>query len=163
MAYCKNCGQMINEGAAFCANCGAPVEAQPTQQQAVTPTVGGDADVQSNRGIAWLSYAGLLFLVPMLARKNSEYCRFHVKQGIALFGLEVAYTITKILLMVIIGAIFRFSVVYVVFNTLFNLVYILFTVLTIIGIVNAATGKKVELPIIGKIPFITNLVDKIVK
>lgn len=31
----------------------------------------------------------------------------------------------------------------------------------IIGIVRAATGKQIELPLIGKIPFIKTLMDKI--
>ena len=47
------------------------------------------------------------------------------------------------------------------FNVLFNLGTIFFVVLMVIGIVNAASGKMKEPPLIGKIPFIANLMDKI--
>ncbi len=142
-------------------------EAQP-QQAYGAPVV--DDDVQSNKGIAWLSYLGLLLLIPLFARKKSGYCRFHVTQGAILFVLDIAYLIVTRILLAIINAIFPgswwyyfyvHSAVYNVFNIIFNLGTIFFLVLAIIGIVNAATGKKAELPLIGKIPFLTALMDKI--
>jgi len=36
-----------------------------------------------------LSYCGLLCFVPLFMHKNDEFVQFHVKQGIALFMLEV--------------------------------------------------------------------------
>lgn len=181
MAFCKNCGQQMNDDAVFCANCGTPVEGaaqqQASQQQApqqqvpVNPQVmGPEADVQQNRGIAWLSYVGLLFLIPLFVRKASAYCQYHVKQGATLFACNIAYFIAKSIILAIIDAIipgeryFGFvfhSGVYNVFNVIFNLGAIFFVVLMIIGIVNAASGKMKELPLIGKIPFIANLMDKI--
>ena len=146
----------------------APQGYQAPVQQPATP----EADVQQNRGIAWLSYVGLLFLIPMFARKESEYCQFHVKQGATLFAVELAYTIVTRILLAIINAIFpgdwflyfySYSAVYNVFNVLFSAGYIFLTVLAIIGIVNAATGKKNELLLIGKIPWIAKLLDKFYK
>ncbi len=146
----------------------APQGYQAPVQQPATP----EADVQQNRGIAWLSYVGLLFLIPMFARKESEYCQFHVKQGATLFAVEVAYTIVTRILLAIINAIFpgdwflyfySYSAVYNVFNVIFSAGYIFLTVLAIIGIVNAATGKKNELLLIGKIPWIAKLLDKFYK
>ena len=146
----------------------APQGYQAPVQQPATP----EADVQQNRGIAWLSYVGLLFLIPMFARKESEYCQFHVKQGATLFAVEVAYTIVTRILLAIINAIFpgdwflyfyAYSAVYNVFNVIFSAGYIFLTVLAIIGIVNAATGKKNELLLIGKIPWIAKLLDKFYK
>ncbi len=182
MAFCKNCGQQMNDDAVFCANCGTPVDnaqqaqsqqqAQQNYQAPVQPTVvTGDADVQQNRGLAWLSYVGLLFLVPLFARKNSAYCQFHVKQGVTLCACEIVYLIAKSILLAIINAIapghytwygyYTHSTLYNVFNIIFGLVYIFFVVVMIIGIVSAAKGEKKELPLIGKIPFIANLMDKI--
>ncbi len=146
----------------------APQGYQAPVQQPATP----EADVQQNRGIAWLSYVGLLFLIPMFARKESEYCQFHVKQGATLFAVELAYTIVTRILLAIINAIFpgdwfiyfySYSAVYNVFNVIFSAGYIFLTVLAIIGIVNAATGKKNELLLIGKIPWIAKLLDKFYK
>ena len=55
------------------------------------PYVTPDMDVQQSKGIAWLSYMGLLFLIPMFVRRQSDYTRFHVKQGVTLFAVELAY------------------------------------------------------------------------
>lgn len=146
----------------------APQGYQAPVQQPVTP----EADVQQNRGIAWLSYMGLLFLIPMFAKKDSEYCQFHVKQGATLFAVELAYAIVTRILLAIINAVFpgdwflyfySYSTVYNVFNVIFSAGYIFLTVLAIIGIVNAATGKKNELLLIGKIPWIAMLLDKFYK
>ena len=171
MSFFKNFGLQINDDAAFCPNCGTTVgNAQQPQQAPVQPqVVSGDADVQQNKGIAWLSYVGLLFLIPLFVRKTSEYCKFHVKEGANVCACELAYTIaTRILLLIIdlptrtyyYGFYFHSSIYYV-FNTIFSLGFIFFTVMSIIGIVNAATGKTVEIPLLGQIPFIKNLMDKI--
>ena len=177
MAFCKNCGQELKEGVQFCASCGTPVDpqpqqeapqqqAQPQQQTQYAPPVD---DVAANKGIAWLSYMGPLFLVPMFARKFSKYCQFHVKQGITLCAAAIAYGITINILLLIIGLIFPggsflgyhyHSGVYNFFNLVFNLGYIFFTVMSIIGIVNAATGKEKQLPLFGSIKIFDGLMDK---
>ena len=151
---------------------------QNYQQGYAQPYVTPDMDVQQSKGIAWLSYMGLLFLIPMFVRKDSDYTRFHVKQGATLFAVELAYGVTYGILMAIINAIFPghytysylyylpsyyvHSDVYNVFSFLLGLGYIFFLVLAIIGIVNAATGKRKELFLIGKIPWIATLLDKTV-
>lgn len=191
MAFCQNCGQQMPENANVCPYCGTAVNAQAAQQAAqaapqqetaqqapqqnytapVNPTVMPDQDVQQNRGLAWLSYVGLLFLIPMFVKKESPYCQYHVKQGATLCAVEIAYLITKSILLAIINAIFPgynyygfivHSGVYNVFSILFNLAYIFLVVLMIIGIVNAAKGNKKDLPLISKIPWINTLLDKTV-
>lgn len=183
MAFCQQCGQQLPENANVCPNCGTFVNAQaaPQQespQQVVPQQVEAtpDMDVQQNKGIAWLSYVGLFFLIPMFVKKESPYCQHHVKQGATLFATELAYTIATQILLAIIGAIFPgytyyglyfnytvHSNVYNIFSVLFNLGSIFFLVMAIIGIVNAATGKVKELPLISKIPWIANLLDKFYK
>ena len=184
MAFCKNCGQQLNDGAEFCANCGTSQSAQQpqannnqAQQQApIQPQVmTGDADVQATKSVAWLSYLGILFLIPMFAKKTSDYCRFHVNQGATFFALELAYTIVTEILKAICRAVFPGQWKYALFTAYYydqhiitKIVSIIFAlgsialcVLAIIGIVNAATGKKKELPLIGQIPVIGDLLDKI--
>lgn len=46
-------------------------------------------DIKENKGIAALSYIGILCLVPLLAKKESKYCQVHAKQGLALFLFEI--------------------------------------------------------------------------
>lgn len=151
---------------------------QNYQQGYAQPYVTPDMDVRQSKGIAWLSYMGLLFLIPMFVRRQSDYTRFHVKQGVTLFAVELAYGVTYSILMAIINAIFPghytysylyylpsyyvHSSVYNVFSFLLGLGYIFFLVVAIIGIVNAATGKRKELPLIGKIPWLATLLDKTV-
>ena len=150
-----------------------PGYAAPVQQPYVTP----EMDVQQSRGIAWLSYMGLLFLIPMFVKKYSDYTRFHVKQGVTLCAFELAYSITSWIILAIINAIFPghytysyyyyyvptyyvHSGVYNVFSVLLGLGSIFFLVMAIIGIVNAASGKRKEIPLFGKIPWFSNLLDK---
>ena len=242
MAFCKQCGQQLIDGAAFCPYCGTPVAAQQPaqdvqpeqpfdntqpqgyeQQQGYNQQQGygqpqgydqqqgygqpqgyeqpqgygqqqyqqygqqqyqqqyqqygqqpnnqlyADDDVRRNKGIAWLSYFGILFLIPMFAKKESPFCQYHVKQGATLFCVNLIYFIITRIFLAIVGAIFpghynyyfyQNSGVYTFFRVIFSLGSILFFVLAIIGIVNAAGGKYKELPIIGKIPFIAKLLDK---
>ena len=42
-------------------------------------------DVEENKVIACLSYVGILFLIPMLAKKDSRFCQENAKQGIVMF------------------------------------------------------------------------------
>ena len=142
---------------------------QTPPQGYAQPYVTPDMDAQQNKGTAWLSYLGLLVLIPLFTKKYSEYTRFHVKQGATLCVVEFAYGILFSIIRSIIPP-FTFSYaytitvnpVYTVFNVIYWIGMVTFTVLAIIGIVNSATGKRKELPLIGKIPWIANLLDKTV-
>lgn len=50
-------------------------------------------DVQNNKVMGILAYFGILFLIPLLAAKDSQYARFHTNQGIVLFIFSVALNI----------------------------------------------------------------------
>ena len=97
-------------------------------------------DIQQNKVMAVLAYFGLLFLIPMLAAKESKYAKFHTNQGLTLWlaNLIVSVVSSIIALIPIIGAIVA------------GLISLVMFALMILGIVNAATGKAKELPVIGK-------------
>lgn len=42
-------------------------------------------DIEQNKAIACLSYLGILFLIPMLAKKDSQFAQQHAKQGLVMF------------------------------------------------------------------------------
>lgn len=103
-------------------------------------------DIQSTKGLACLSYLGILFLIPMFVNKNSAYTRYHVNQGIVLFIFDIAVLVVAS----IIGFIVTFTGL-TLLSFIVTLLYILQIVLIIMGIVNAVSGKVKPLPIIGGI------------
>jgi len=42
-------------------------------------------DVEENKVLACLSYVSILFLIPMLVKKDSKFCQAHAKQGLIMF------------------------------------------------------------------------------
>lgn len=92
-------------------------------------------DIENNKVIALFSYLGILFIVPLIAGKDSPFCRFHANQGIVLFLTAIVCNVFAF-----IPGIRWVAVV----------LRILCTALAILGIINAVTGKAKELPVIGK-------------
>lgn len=131
MKYCFKCGTQIDDAAAFCPTCGTN---QNTQQN--SSVFDESKDAEDNKVYAVLSYIGLLFLVPLLAAKDSPYARFHANQGIVLFIACVVFAALCGVPFVgwLIGAIGEIGSV----------------VLMIMGIISAWKGEKKELPFIGK-------------
>ena len=178
MAFCGKCGTQMNDGVKFCPSCGAPneatapaapatlvQEAPPVQQNpapqqadfgakmaalnntADTTAEFDKADIDQNKGMSILAYFGPLVLIPILAAKNSKFARYHSNQGLVLLLAAIAYGIVYGILSTIIYAI-SWRLGFIV--SIIGLVSILFTVLAIIGIINAVNGRAKELPIIGK-------------
>ena len=104
-------------------------------------------DINQNKIMAILAYFGILVVIPIFAAKESKFARFHANQGLVLFIASVAY---KIMLEIIKSIIVSISTGLLIITTILGLTYLVFIVLGIMGIVNAATGKAKELPIIGK-------------
>lgn len=48
-----------------------------------------ELDAQQNSGVAALSYLWILFIIPLLGKRNSKFAQFHAKQGLVLFGIEL--------------------------------------------------------------------------
>ena len=104
-------------------------------------------DINQNKIMAILAYFGILVVIPIFAAKESKFARFHANQGLVLFIASVAYWI---MLEIIKSIIVSISTGLLLITTILGLTYLVFMVLGIMGIVNAATGKAKELPIIGK-------------
>lgn len=112
------------------------------------------ADIEQNKVMAILSYFGFLVIIPILAAKESKFARYHANQGLILFIAMIGWSIADYILTAILRALLWRSMglweIYSLCSTVLNLVYIVFTVLAVIGIVNALNGKAKELPVIGK-------------
>lgn len=101
-----------------------------------TPDSTGDFDlndVKANKGMAVLAYFGILVLIPILARKDSPFARYHSNQG---------------LILLICGVIS--GVLGKIWGPLGTITGIICFILFILGIVNAANGRAKELPVVGK-------------
>ena len=168
MAFCTNCGSKIDDGARFCPECGAPVapekrDSEPWEEEKKdfgtkinelnnTPDTTSEFDpndIQSNKVMAVLAYLGILVLVPLFAARESRYARFHTNQGLVLAITEFVWTFVTRIIVGVFGYI-NTSVASIIGNVC-GLVNILFAVLVVIGIINAAKGTAKELPIIGNI------------
>ncbi len=165
MAFCGKCGTQLPEGSNACPNCGAATnpnaqqngaQQQNTQQGGFNAAVNNftntknttgefdPADIQNNKIMAVLAYIGILFLVPLLAAKDSKFARFHANQGLVLFLADIIVGIASGILVWI-----------PIIGWLISLVLsIALFVFMIIGIVNAAQGQAKELPLIGSIKIV---------
>ena len=136
MSFCPRCGAKISGEARFCAACGATTQPQSERPRPIV--MGANDDVSENKGYAILAYLWLLFLVPLLAAKDSPFARFHTNQGIWLFiGWGACSTLYYL-------PIIRWA--------LAPLVSIGLLVFVIMGIVHAAQGEMRQLPLIDKLP-----------
>lgn len=170
MAFCGNCGTSVEEGVKFCPGCGKPMAAPTTEQQPPTQKNGENqndfsaklanlnntpdttaqydpTDINNNKAMGILAYFGPLCFIPMLAAKESKFARFHTNQGLVLFLACVAWSIAYGILNWILLAI-SWSLYFI--SSIIGLLSLVFLILAVIGIINAANGKAKELPIIGK-------------
>lgn len=103
------------------------------------PQDGGDqGDIEKNKGMAVLSYIGILCLIPLLAAKESKYAQFHAKQGLVLF-----------IIWVILGVLYAIPGVNVVMFFIGWILWLFLAILAIMGIVNSLQGKYWKMPILG--------------
>ena len=105
-----------------------------------------DAEAYKMFGI--LAYLGPLCFLPLISAKDSPYAKYHANQGFVLFLLWIAvcivlYVISIFVAMLPAGLGFL--------NAVFGLLYLGPLALLIFGIINAAAGKCVPLPVIGGI------------
>ena len=99
----------------------------------VKKPVANDKVVEEGKQLAWLSYLGILFLVPLLAKKDNAFCMHHAKQGMVYFIIEICLYILFIIPLLgwIIG----------ILGLLFM------AVMSIIGLIQALQGNWWEAPV----------------
>ena len=151
--YCKTCRQPLPHDGRRCPNCGAPVENTVLQSGARDFTADYDPrDIQEDRGWGILSYFGFLVLIPIFAARNSYFARFHANQGLVLFLFYACYSVlTRIITNILNLTLGFIPFVPGMISAALQFIGIIFFVLMILGIANAASGKVKELPFIGRI------------
>jgi uncharacterized membrane protein len=106
----------------------------PKPEQPVTAPPAGDADVEKAKGTAWLSYLGILWLVPLLTLKDNAFAKFHVKQGIVLTIYWVAVEIVR-------------QIPFIGRWIIAPVCSLIMLVLCILGLVNTLNGKYWKCPV----------------
>ncbi len=117
-------------------------------------------DIENNKVMGILAYIGFLVFIPAFAVKNSRFAKFHANQGLNLLILEGAYGIVQLILTFLLRLIFPIhwgygyigrGAVYSILSGCLSVLWLIPLALMVLGIINAATGKAKELPVIGKI------------
>jgi uncharacterized membrane protein len=88
-----------------------------------------------NTTMAILAYIGPLVIVSYVVAKDDPFVKFHIKQGLVLFVIEIIVQILG-------------SIMWQLWPLL-QLVNLAVLVLAIIGIVHASQGKEMKLPLVG--------------
>ena len=181
MAFCEKCGIQVNDEVKFCPSCGAPVNKQEESNQdakagdftakiqdlnqtADTTAKHDQKDIADNKTMAVFAYFGPLVLVPILAAPKSKFARFHANQGLLILIGEIVYGVVQSVLLKVLRTIFPWDwtigylggrgMVYNILSSALSIIWIVFGILAILGVLNALKGKAKELPIIGKIRII---------
>lgn len=90
-----------------------------------------EKDIAENKYVAMLSYLGILFLVPLLVKKESAFAQFHAKQGLV---ITIAWIVG--------GFVFWFP--------LFGwAAAVLLFVVNIMALVKTYNGEAWEIPFVG--------------
>ncbi len=105
-------------------------------------------DIDQNKIMGILSYFGILVLIPIFAAKESPFARFHANQGLVLLVAGILVGMATSLVGMLFGLI-HIDVLTVLWNIVSWLIRVAMFALMILGIVNAASGKAKELPLVG--------------
>jgi uncharacterized membrane protein len=107
-------------------------------------------DAEKNKVFGILAYLPpFLFIVPLVVAKDSPFAKYHANQGLVLCLASIALWVVLSILSVV------FSMIGLGFLALFlNLIGLAVFALVVLGIINAAAGKCVPLPVIGGIKLI---------
>lgn len=110
----------------------------------VEAPAGGDVVRDQDKIMLVLAYLGIFALIPLLTVKDSDYVRWHAKQGLALlavwFGVAVAVSILAFV-----------PFVGVIMGVLGCFVHLGFLALSIMGIVKAFEPRRWQIPVVSMI------------
>lgn len=96
-----------------------------------------DSEIQDGKFFAAIGYLSFLCFVPLVLKKENKFALFHGKQALVLFILELGAGIMK--------------AIPALGDLVFTLSFVLFGILSLIGIVKVLMGEKWEIPVIHEI------------
>lgn len=110
----------------------------PSNQQDQIQSVGGPGDQvrDQDKIMLVLAYFVLFSLIPLLTVKDSDYVKFHAKQGLVLCGIYFAFTLVINFIPVIGQLIWCVSVLG-------------YLVVSVMGIMKALKGERWRIPVVA--------------
>ena len=113
---------------------------QPQTEQPSVPAAksGGDDNL-----IAAVSYLWILSIIILVVKKDSDYVKFHARQGCVLFAASVVLWIAGFALF------FLWPIIWLVDLVIF--------VAVVVGFIQALGGKRYKLPLVGDLAEKINL------
>jgi fumarate reductase subunit D len=96
-----------------------------------------DPEAKDAQFFAAIGYLSFLCFVPLVLKKENKFALFHGKQALVLFILELAAAILK--------------VVPALGDLVFTLSFVVFGILSLIGIVKVLMGERWEIPVVHEI------------
>lgn len=140
--FCQYCGSEIKENQKFCTNCGAEVIEKATNSNNTnssntnsTNATNNSEDANGNKGlaiVAYITWVGFLVALILNNEQRDDFAKFHLNQALLVHIISLLGVLPHV-------------------GSLFKLIAVVFYIL---GVVNAAQGKRAELPVIGTIKLI---------
>lgn len=87
--------------------------------------------------IAAISYLWILSIIILLVKKDSDYVKFHARQGVVLFAASVVFQIVSFVIFFIAPLIW--------------LLQLVILVAVIVGFIKALGGQRYKLPVVGDV------------
>ena len=151
MSFCKKCGAEIKENEKTCSACGQPTEQKSSFNNVIEEIkkLNDTADTTANytqqeidegKGLSVVAYLGILVIIPIILAKNNRFVTYHNNQGLIFLLAGIIASVACVIM----------GFIPFVGEVVASIVGLIEVVLLIIGIVNAASGKAKELPVIGK-------------
>lgn len=106
----------------------------PASDTAPSPS---DPEIQDAKFFAAVGYLSVLCFVPLFLKKGNKFAQFHGKQALVLFILEIAASILK--------------VVPALGDLVFTVAFVVFGILSLIGVTKVLMGEYWEMPVIYEI------------
>ncbi|MCL1873201.1 MAG: zinc-ribbon domain-containing protein [Clostridiales bacterium] len=163
--FCTKCGKDNPDDSKFCVACGAALsepapDQQPQQNEEAPPQPEQTRIIQNPpepeqpkqqpgtvaNEVVMAVLAYFIFFIPLLAAPEDKFARYHANQGLICVLAAIALGIVRAIFFVIFwGALWR------VFSLIFNLAWLGWAALWIMGIINAAQAKTKPVPVIGEL------------
>ena len=108
-------------------------------EQAAAPAPTGGEPNGDEKVMGAIAYLGILFLIPLLTKKDSKFAMFHAKQGLVLFIVEIVFGLAQMFLAFIpfLGWI------------IIPIIWVILGIFALIGLIQALSGKYWKMPVLG--------------